>query len=126
MIRDLSTFQIERVSEAAHEVNRVWQRIAGDPQDAHWDALSEQDKQAARTSVIGIVVHDFNAEQTHAAWVADKKSKGWSVGPTKDAATKEHPCLVAWEQLPSEQRVKDELWVDTVRNFLKNLWRLPQ
>ncbi len=126
MNKNLSTFELNIVTQAAHEGNRVWQKLAGDTVDPHWEDLSPEAQQCARNSVIGIVVHDFGAEQTHSAWVAEKHSAGWTHGAKKDAVAKTHPCLVSWHQLPSEQRVKDELWVENVRNFTKNLWRLPQ
>lgn len=49
--------------------------------------------------------------------VTKKLRNGWSYGSIKDADKKEHPCLVAWEQLPVEQRAKDHLFNAIVRAF---------
>ena len=46
---------------------------------------------------------------------------GWVYGPTKDAATKTHPCCVPYTELPPIQKVKDayfegmDQWGDTAR-----------
>ena len=32
------------------------------------------------------------------------------IWPVKDADKKEHPCLVPYEQLPTEQKVKDAIF----------------
>ena len=122
----LERIEIDMAARAAHEVNRSWNNMISSYVDPSWEELSEQAKQTSRNAVIGIVTNDFNAEGTHTAWVAEKKSQGWTFGEVKDSEKKTHPCLVAWGDLPIEFRVKDELWVDTVRAFVKHLWKVPQ
>lgn len=126
MKNDLSAFELDKITQAAHEVNRTWQQMLQEAVDQHWDLLSDKEKQIARNSVIGVIVQDYGAEQTHDAWVAEKKSQGWTVGRVKDPTAKTHPCLVSWNELPIEQQAKDQLWVDTVRNFVKHFWRIPK
>ncbi len=122
----LSPFQIDCITAAAHETNRQWQRMAMDPVDPPWEALKEEDKSFAKASTMNILINDFNAEAAHNDWVSQKKARGWTVGTAKSAEAKTHPCLVSWAQLPKEQQAKDELWVNTVRSFVKMFWTLPQ
>jgi hypothetical protein len=42
--------------------------------------------------------------------MADKVAAGWHYGEVKDAEAKTHPCMVAYEELPFEQRVKDHVF----------------
>lgn len=126
MGKTLERHEVDLCARAAHEVNRTWNMAIGGFVDPQWEQLTEEQKQAARNSVIGVVTHDFNAEQTHAAWVAEKKSQGWTHGEVKNLATKEHPCLVPYSELPPEFKVKDELWIGSVRNFVHHFWRIPQ
>ncbi len=51
---------------------------------------------------------ELMAEMEHESWVAEKLSKGWKYGPTRDDEAKTHPCLVPWNQLISDERYKDE------------------
>jgi len=122
----LEKHEVDMAARAAHEVNRSWNNMIGSHLDPSWELLPEEAKQTARNAVIGIVVNDFNAEATHAGWLSEKKSQGWTLGDVKDVEKKTHPCLLSWANLPLEFQVKDELWVDTVRSFVKHLWKVPQ
>jgi hypothetical protein len=54
-------------------------------------------------------------KQSHESWLKEKKETGWKYGPIKDPEKKEHPCMVAYDKLPSEQKAKDYLYLTTVR-----------
>ena len=43
----------------------------------------------------------------HEAWADDKVEQGWVYGETKDPEVRTHPCLVPYDDLPADQRVKD-------------------
>ena len=43
---------------------------------------------------------------------------GWVYGIVKDPESKTHPCLVPYQDLPAEQRIKDSLFGLTVRGVL--------
>jgi hypothetical protein len=47
--------------------------------------------------------------------LAEKVATGWKFGLVKDPAAKEHPCMVAYAELPPEQRAKDAIFVGVVR-----------
>jgi hypothetical protein len=47
------------------------------------------------------------AESTHDNWAAQRFADGWNYGPTRDDATKKHPCLVPYADLPEAERVYD-------------------
>jgi hypothetical protein len=40
----------------------------------------------------------------------ERLNAGWQYGPVKDALLLTHPCLVDYDKLPPEQRVKDSLF----------------
>lgn len=125
MGRNLSNFEIEACARAAHEVNRQFCSAMGDYTHGQWESLTEDLKQIARSSVIAIVSTDATNKQLHDAWVGSKRAQGWNFGSVKNADRKEHPCLVAWDELPFEQQVKDDLWISTVKNLVAAFWRIP-
>lgn len=58
---------------------------------------------------------DWTPEKSHEVWLAFKRMNGWTYGPEQDAAKKTHPCMVAYADLPAEQKFKDLLFISTVR-----------
>lgn len=44
-----------------------------------------------------------------------KMVAGWKHGVKKDAKKKEHPCMIPYDDLPLDQRVKDALFVGVVK-----------
>lgn len=47
------------------------------------------------------------AENTHEIWAQQRISEGWRFGPHRNDATKEHPSLVPYDQLPEPEREYD-------------------
>lgn len=47
------------------------------------------------------------AENAHDVWARERFSQGWKYGPSRQDATKEHPCLVPYALLPDEEKIYD-------------------
>jgi hypothetical protein len=47
------------------------------------------------------------AEYTHEVWARRRKTEGWRFGEQRNDATKEHPCLVPYVQLPDSEKEYD-------------------
>lgn len=47
------------------------------------------------------------AKNVHDVWAETRIMDGWSYGPTRNDERKEHPCLVAYEELPESEREYD-------------------
>lgn len=47
------------------------------------------------------------AEHAHDIWAAQRLADGWRLGPVRDDARKEHPCLVPYAQLPEAEKTYD-------------------
>jgi len=56
------------------------------------------------------------ARNTHETWAAQRLEAGWTYGPRRDDATKQHPCLIPYEELPDTEREYDR---QTVLSTLK-------
>ena len=47
------------------------------------------------------------AKNVHEVWALERMSQQWSYGPKRDDVFRHHPCLVPYEELPSEERDYD-------------------
>lgn len=47
------------------------------------------------------------SKNVHETWAAGRIADGWKYGPVRNETTKEHPCLIPYEQLTEEERDYD-------------------
>ena len=47
------------------------------------------------------------ARNVHDVWSAGRIADGWTWGPVRDDAKKEHPCLVPYEELQESEKAYD-------------------
>jgi len=47
------------------------------------------------------------ARNVHDLWAQERLAQGWTYGPARDDSTKQHPCLVPYEQLPESEKTYD-------------------
>lgn len=98
------------IARVCHEANRALQLVASDPAPSpEWDNAPEWQRESA---IEGVREAQAGAtpEELHESWCAFKTDDGWTYGETKDSAAKTHPCLVAYAELPGEQRRKDAVF----------------
>lgn len=109
----------EHIAMVAHEANRAYCRSIGDDSQPPWDEAPEWQRDSA---INGVRFHsdnpDAKPEDSHVSWMSQKLDEGWKYGPVKNPDTKEHPCMVPYDQLPEAQRKKDALFIGVVRALL--------
>jgi hypothetical protein len=104
------------IARVCHEVNRAYCASLGDTSQQSWFAAPSWQRTSAMNGVrFALDNPDASPAAQHEQWMADKLADGWAWGHEKDVALKTHPCLVPYEKLPHEQRVKDELFIAVVR-----------
>ena len=60
------------------------------------------------------------AKNVHDIWAKERIAQGWTYGEKRDDAKKHHPCLIAYEDLPDEEKVYDRnTAVETLKLILK-------
>lgn len=107
-------FTTTEIAEVCHEANRALQRITRDPaRSPEWPDAPAWQRDSAVAGVERALAGATPAE-LHQAWVDAKVADGWTYGPAKDGDAKTHPCLLAYDQLPAEQRIKDVLFTSIV------------
>ena len=50
---------------------------------------------------------EMMAENVHDVWAATRIAQGWTYGPERDDAKKQHPCLIPYADLPEEEKEYD-------------------
>jgi ryanodine receptor 2 len=49
------------------------------------------------------------AENAHELWAQQRIKDGWTLGPKRDDAAKQHPCLVPYSELPESEKEYDRI-----------------
>lgn len=108
----------EQIARVCHATNRAYCQTIGDGSQLPWDQAEEWQRQSAISGVaFALANSDAPASSQHDAWMADKLKDGWTYGPSKSSQDKTHPCIVPYEDLPLEQRLKDYLFKAIVKAF---------
>lgn len=47
------------------------------------------------------------AKNAHDTWTTQRMSDGWRYGPQRNDATKEHPCLIPYDELSESEKEYD-------------------
>ena len=103
----------EKIAKLCHNVNRAYCKSIGDDSQPPWDEAPEWQRESAIKGVrFALENPNVGPEHQHDAWFSDKVADGWVYGPVKDAEAlpKTHPCLVPYDQLPTEQKAKDAIF----------------
>ena len=67
------------------------------------------------------------AEHAHDIWARQRQTDGWTFGEKRDDARKEHPCLIAYDQLPeSEKQYDRNAALETLKAILALGYRISK
>lgn len=102
-----------------HEANRALQLEFSEIPSPPWDEAEEWMRESSYNGVLFLVKNpESSFAALHDNWVLDKLADGWRYGPIKNTDTKEHPCLVDYNDLSIQQRRKDMLFKAIVTALL--------
>lgn len=110
------------IAQLAHEVNRAYCEALGDTSQVPWHEAPQWQKDSAVDGVLFILDNEnATPEESHQNWLKGKLADGWTFGPVKDEAKKEHPCCVTYTALPESQRAKDHIFRAVVINAARGI-----
>ena len=58
------------------------------------------------------------AENVHDTWAKGRIDEGWTYGPVRDDARKQHPCLVPYSDLPESEKAYDRATAISTLKFI--------
>ena len=65
------------------------------------------------------------AENAHEVWAAARKAEGWTYGPVRNDALKQHPDLIPYSALPDSEKAYDRLMaINTIKLVKKLGWKI--
>ncbi len=103
--------KVETIAQILHEANRAYCQEIGDDSQLPWEQAFEWQRNSA---INGVHFRLKNPNATpasmHQNWLDEKLKEGWRYGKVKDVEKKEHPCMLAYGDLPEEQKFKDKLF----------------
>lgn len=108
---------LKSIAEFAHEINRAYCEAIGDQSQPKWADLPAHLQAGIMMGVEANIDSIMSPEQSHSVWMEEKRRTGWRYAPVKNVEAREHPCMVPWDLLPQDQRVKDYLFVAVMRLF---------
>lgn len=112
----------EHIAKVCHQANKAYCESIGDMSQKDWDDADPWQRSSAITGVEFILSNPTaTPESQHQAWYKHKEADGWMYGPVKDAGKKEHPCMLPYDMLPKEQRLKDSLFQAVVKSLAPSL-----
>lgn len=100
----------------AHQANAAYCRSIGDNSQPEWSDAPDWQRKSAINGMTATVEGRINSpEDSHISWMKEKEDDGWVYGEVKDPEKKTHPCMVPYDELPEEQRVKDDIFHSIAR-----------
>ena len=102
---------VDDIAMVCHEANRAYCATIGDNTQLPWEQAPDWQRESAINGVKSFIADPLAPIfQTHNNWMREKLENGWQYGEVKDEINKTHPCLVPFEKLPADQKIKDLLF----------------
>lgn len=118
--RALSDKRVDKIARLAHRVGMAIPEAFGEALPRPWEATTEESREIAKQGVRLVVANPhITAEMIHRAWVSLKAENGWTFGEEKDEENKTHPYMVEFSKLPQRQKLKDCIFVESIKAALE-------
>ena len=67
------------------------------------------------------------ARNVHENWAQGRINEGWTYGPERNDALKQHPCLIGYDDLPESEKEYDRnAAMETLKLILKLGWKIEK
>ena len=104
--------------ETIHDVNNAIRVHFGEKADPPLNELSKEVLVGKLNGIKKVIENPgITPEMMHKEWMDSHIKDGWVYGEVKDFEKKTHPCLIPYEELPENQRLKDRIFVALVNSM---------
>lgn len=111
--------KISMIAKICHEANKAFCEGIGDDSQMEWEKAPENIRASAIDGVRNVLRNpDLTPEDSHISWLEFKINDGWKYGPEKDTKKKTHPCLLPYDALEENDKIKDALFTNIVKSFI--------
>jgi len=111
----MSIQTVKDIAKVCHEVNRAYCVAHDDLSHVSWELSPEWQRASC---ISGVQAHLMNRDLTpagsHRLWLKTKEKAGWVYGEVKDPELMTHPCIMPYDDLPPDQKLKDCLFAAVV------------
>lgn len=67
------------------------------------------------------------ARNVHDIWAIGRINEGWTYGPERNDALKQHPCLIDYNELPESEKEYDRnTAMETLKTIIKLGWKIEK
>jgi len=112
----------DEIARVCYAANKALGAILGEGRGLSWDECGTEKKLSTMAGVRYALDSpgEVSPQRIHEEWMVDKMVKGWQYGLEEkiEGDIHYHPCMLNWEDLPPEQKLKDILFLAIV-NALK-------
>lgn len=118
--RSLNEKKVEKIARLVHRAGMAIPDAFGEARPKAWEATTEESREITRQGVRLVMRNpSVTPELIHKAWMSLRQENGWSYGETKDQEKKTHPYMVEFANLPERQRLRDCVFVETIKAALE-------
>jgi hypothetical protein len=115
-------FKNEFMAKVAFNTMQVVRKYNNETDIETWDLLNEKRKIQVMKTVEAVLKNpEITACDMHDEWEKAKLDDGWTYAPVTDRKNKKHACLVDFELLNDYQKMKDDIFIEIVKNIHKNI-----
>jgi len=110
-------FNVEQIARICHEANRAYAQTLGATAPPTWEESPAWMQASECAGVRAHLSRTLTPQESHEAWMKERRESGWVYGPDKNIEQKTHPALLPYEHLPLETRLKDYIFRAVVEAF---------
>lgn len=109
---DKLELDFRKIATICHAANTAYCHAFGLKAPLEWQWLSESSWASIASGVAYVFYNpDCIPQDLHEAWVKNRRCDGWTYGINYSVHNKTHPCLVPYQDLQDNQKIKDDLFL---------------